>query len=236
MSLLSKYFAITIPEVLNPVTLAQLVSDWEKAEKEAPRVVLFLAAANAFCKGMDMDWIAQKELDFSDMETFCGFLDRVMQSSIVSIAIVNGEAIGGGVGIVSASDFVFVSDDGSFQLTEALLGLTPGIILAPLLNRLGWQKIKQMLFTAGKYSATSAIKMGLADELYQGPEQIEVLIGKLKQGKRQSFQDFKTINREVFLADTGLYQKGMMVLKQRLSDPVVKERILNIAYYNSMSL
>jgi enoyl-CoA hydratase/carnithine racemase len=82
-----------------------------------------------------------------------------------TIAVVDGEALGGGVGIAAACDLVLATTRASFGLPELLLGLLPAVVMPVLLERMPAQKIRLLALGAVSIPAERARDLGLADEV-----------------------------------------------------------------------
>ena len=83
------------------------------------------------------------------------------------IAAVNGMCIGGGLDIVSACDIRLCTQDATFSLREAAIGLVADIgVLQRLPHVIGQGFTREMAYTARFYKAEEAEKMGLVNAVY----------------------------------------------------------------------
>lgn len=228
---------IEIPTALNPNTISDLHQQWETINLEVARFILLKSRSNnLFCRGMDIAWIAKNDdKSFSEaMKLFASFLEKLHNCPYISISIIGGSVEGGGLGIVAASDLVLATEHSSFQLTEGLFGLVPGIILLSLLTRISPQIIKKMVFSAKTYSASEALNIGLVDEVTAVEYLDNCLYSWLKQFnscQKQSVIDLKSLLGK---NQTLLTNRGMLLLQERLRQTEIKERFKNLAYYFEM--
>lgn len=228
---------IEIPTTLNPNTISDLHQQWETINLDVVRFILLKSRANnLFCRGMDIGWIAKNDDNsFSEaMRLFVSFLERLHNCPYISISMIGGSVEGGGLGIVAASDLVLATEHSSFQLTEGLFGLVPGIILSSLLTRVSPQIIKKMVFSAKTYSASEALNIGLVDEVTAVEDLENCLYSWLKQFnscQKQSVIDLKSLLGK---NQTLLTNRGMLLLQERLRQTEIKERFKNLAYYFEM--
>jgi enoyl-CoA hydratase/carnithine racemase len=88
-----------------------------------------------------------------------------MVSPRPTLAVVDGPAIGGGLGLAAACDFVLATERASFGLPEALYGLAPAIIRPALLTRLSTQQLNVLFFTGHARPADVAADLGLVDRV-----------------------------------------------------------------------
>ncbi len=89
------------------------------------------------------------------------------------IAMIHGFCIGGGVAIALTADLRYCSEDATFAVPAARLGLgyhTSGI--EALIHVVGFSRAKEIFFTARRFSATEAHDMGLANGVF-GAEKLE---------------------------------------------------------------
>lgn len=88
------------------------------------------------------------------------------------IASVDGAAIGGGLGLAAATDWVVATTRARFGLPEARYGLAPAMVLAILADRMPEQKARALALTLESIDAETALRIGLVDELV-APEDLE---------------------------------------------------------------
>ena len=104
--------------------------------------------------------------------------DAIIACALPAIAVVHGAAYAGGLELALACDFIYAADNARFALTEATLGIMPGMGGTQTLPRaVGSRRAKEILFTGQAFSAQEAMEWGLvnrvapADSLWQQAEQ-----------------------------------------------------------------
>lgn len=232
MNLFEKYPTIEVPVVLNPQTVRAMREQWVAIDHSKHRVVLLKGQPGIFCQGMDLHWVAHQEMKAGEIEAFSDFLKALMASSSITIAVVDGEVKGGGIGLAAACDFVAATPLSTFRLTEGMIGLVPGVILTALLNRLCRQTIKRMVFSAQEYRVEYALEVGLVDEVVAETELIstlKTLIKKVTTCKKQSVEDLKALFQKALKPDVDLAKEGALLLQYRLADAGMKNRLTCIA-------
>ncbi|MEA2535702.1 MAG: hypothetical protein QOJ93_3513 [Actinomycetota bacterium] len=92
----------------------------------------------------------------------------------VTIAAVNGYALGGGCELALAADFRFASDRATLGLPEIQLGIIPGGGGTQRLPRLiGAARAKELIFTGRHVKAEEALALGLVDAVFPAAELLE---------------------------------------------------------------
>ncbi len=130
------------------------------------RVVILTAAGPTFCSGADIQWI-EKIATYSIEENY----NDALQMSICfltlatlskpTIAVVQGPAYGGGVGLIAACDICIADEQASFCLPEVKLGLIPAVV-SPYINRtMGKRAARRYYLTGERFSADQAMLLGL---------------------------------------------------------------------------
>lgn len=105
---------------------------------------------------------------------FNGVLDRLARSPLVSIAAINGYALGGGCELALACDFRFAADNAKLGQPEILLGLIPGAGGSQRLPRLiGLARAKELIFTGRMVDMTEAPGIGLVDAVFTADDVYE---------------------------------------------------------------
>ena len=91
------------------------------------------------------------------------FFARVHALPCVTVAVVDGAAVGGGMGLAAAADLVIATPRARFALTETSLGLPPAQIVPYLVARLGARVATRLALTGARLDGREATALGLAD-------------------------------------------------------------------------
>jgi len=122
----------------------------------------FVAGADiAEMKGMN----SIEALNFSKLGHLT--LKMIQELDRPAIAVVNGFALGGGMEIALACDFIYASENARFGLPEVTLGIFPGFGGTQRLPRLiGKGKAKELILTGKMISAQEAYQMGIVNRVF----------------------------------------------------------------------
>ncbi len=88
------------------------------------------------------------------------------------VAIVQGAAFGGGVGLVACCDIAIATTGASFCLSEVRLGLIPAVISPYVAAAIGPRACRRYFLTAEKFDAATAERLGLVHRVVE-PEALE---------------------------------------------------------------
>ena len=135
-------------------------------QKDNLRAVLLKASGNVFCGGGDLkDMIASgkdsPEQNLQNAVNFAEFLGDINTFPRPVVALVEGPAYGGGVGLISVCDMAFGLSSTSFTLSEVKLGLIPATISPYVVGRIGEFNSRRYFMTAELFSAQEAMRIGL---------------------------------------------------------------------------
>ncbi len=161
---------------LNEEVFAQLQSSFQTLEKEEGiRVVIITGQGKAFVAGADI--AKMKELDANGAAKFGKLgqdvFDIIQNSHLVSIAAVNGFALGGGLELALACDIRIGSEKAKLGLPEVSLGLIPGFGGTQRLSRLvGYGRAAEIIFTGDMISAEEAYRIGILNKLVKDGEDL----------------------------------------------------------------
>jgi methylglutaconyl-CoA hydratase len=151
----------------NDVLIRELREAFEDiARRPDVRVVVLAAEGKSFCAGADLNWM-KRMIDYSfdenihDARALADMLRAVRDCPRPVIARVHGAAIGGGVGIVAASDIAVAVEAAHFALTEVRLGLLPAVISPFVLEKIGPAAARRYFLTAERFTAVEAHRIGL---------------------------------------------------------------------------
>ncbi|TMQ16509.1 MAG: enoyl-CoA hydratase/isomerase family protein [Candidatus Rokuibacteriota bacterium] len=163
------------PEALNALD-RDLTSALEQALERVAmmsdvRVLLVAGRGRAFCAGNDI----------KEMETITGdeaqalatrqavLMDRFSRLSPVTVAVIDGHALGGGLMLAVAQDLRLASDRARLGLPEVTLGFNPGYGIARLLDIAGGAHGRDLLLTGRIVHASEALRMGLVNRVVAPP-------------------------------------------------------------------
>ncbi len=152
------------------------------AADAATRVVVLTGAGTSFCAGGDLGWMreqfsASREQRMAEAGRLAGMLRALNELPQPLIGRVQGQAFGGGVGLMSVCDVVVAVDSARFGLTETRLGLIPATISPYVVARMGEGMARRVFMSARLFSAEEARVLGLvarvvtADALDEAVEQ-----------------------------------------------------------------
>jgi 3-hydroxyacyl-CoA dehydrogenase / enoyl-CoA hydratase / 3-hydroxybutyryl-CoA epimerase len=174
---------------LSEPVLTELNDILERLERDAPRgVVIRSAKPSGFIAGAD---IAQFRgvTDVAELETQLSrghaVLDRLDRLPTVTIAVIHGYCLGGGLELALACDYRIAVDDASFGFPEVLLGLHPGlggtVRLPRLINPV---TAMTMMLTGRTERARRARRLRLVDAVTQERHVRAAVDGDLHRSKR----------------------------------------------------
>ena len=146
--------------------IQQIADAYESLDEEDEcRVILLKSEGKNFCAGanfgQDEDML-DKSVPYKKLYAQAV---RLFRTRTPVIAVVQGAAIGGGLGLALSADFRVACHEARFAANFAKLGFHPGFGSSITLPRVvGVQKAKDMLFTARRVTGEEAFKIGLADK------------------------------------------------------------------------
>lgn len=137
------------------------------ASDRTSRLVILEGIPGSFCEGLDLDSLVQQSTDHADigLAKFAQLLAAIEQTPRPVIALVDGQAMGGGVGLAAAADLVLASIQASFALPETVMGMIPAVVFPYIARRIGVPKARLLALGAKPLSAAIAFQVGLVDEI-----------------------------------------------------------------------
>ncbi|MDX8411051.1 MAG: 3-hydroxyacyl-CoA dehydrogenase NAD-binding domain-containing protein [Mariprofundaceae bacterium] len=163
--------------VLDETCIQALEGLLDELEKQPPRtLVLESTMPGCFIAGADLDIIAAVK-DANEAEILAergqAICRRIEDLSAVSIAVVHGACMGGGLEVAMACDHILAVQDAKTKLAlpEIKIGIHPGFGgCVRLPKRVGWTKAVDMILTGRAVDANKARRMGLASVACHGEE------------------------------------------------------------------
>ncbi|MFB6226900.1 MAG: enoyl-CoA hydratase/isomerase family protein [bacterium] len=167
------------PDKRNPLgfeTSEEVIDALETFDRNDEVVcIVITGAGNAFSAGGDieefsdaMEKPALQHLEEGD--TSVELYKKVTDIKTPLIASVNGHALGGGIGMVAATDVAIASDEAKFGTPEITLGLFP-LVIMPLLQRaVGYKNTMDLALTGRIIDAEEARDMGFVSRVVPDDE------------------------------------------------------------------
>ena len=175
------------PEVRNAFNdgvIAALTEAFTRLNQDTElRVVVLAGHGKAFCAGADLNWMrAMADYSWDENRADAGKLAQMLwtldQCPVPVIGRVHGDCYAGGMGLASVCDVLVASDNVTFCLSEARLGLLPATIAPYVVRAMGEQAARRWFTTAERFSAAQGHAMGFVHELC-APDEIDARVAAL---------------------------------------------------------
>jgi len=153
-------------------------------EDESVRVIIIAAEGKSFCAGADLNWMKRaSEYDEDQNREDAGELALMLNAIYACpkpvIARVQGNAFGGGVGVVAAADIAIGVSDVQFALSEVKLGIIPAVISPYVIEAMGARYAHRYFITAERFSGSEAYRIGLLHDLAPSIDAMDEMIAGL---------------------------------------------------------
>jgi len=167
--------------ILDIAALRELSAAFENFSKDS-KVMVLAAEGKAFSAGVDVkDHTADKVNEM--MAAVHDVFLKLWALEQPTVAVVQGPALGGGMELAIACDFIIASEDAQFGQPEIKLGVFPPIACLLLPRLLPWPKAMELILTGESMSAQEAYRLGLVNRVLPA-EQLEAeadaFLSKLK--------------------------------------------------------
>ncbi len=162
------------PEVhnaFNATMIAELAQVFDQVKAEVSvRVVVLTGEGKSFCAGADINWMREiidysYEQNLSESLLLAEVLHKLYSFPKPTVAMVNGAAIGGGNGFLSACDIAVAAEEAHFGLSEVKIGLVPAAISPFVIRKIGESKAREYFLTGKRISAKKAQEIGLVNQV-----------------------------------------------------------------------
>lgn len=167
------FITLNRPERLNAFD-AGMARTWARVTRDAVsdpavRAIVLQAEGRSFCAGGDVRAMAGSA-SADRIESLAGIINEgilaLVNSNVPVVAAVHGTTVGGGLGILLASDYAVASVDSRIGSLYAEMGLTPDLsVTAQLAAAIGERRALQLVLTARLLSADEALDWGIVAEV-----------------------------------------------------------------------
>ncbi len=166
------------------------------------RAVVVAATGESFSAGADLRWM-RRVAGYSFAENVDDALRLAEMLRVLNtlgkptVAVVQGPAYGGGIGLIAACDIaVAARERATFALTEVRLGLVPGTISPYVIAAIGARQARRWFLTAERFDAETAMRIGLIHLAVPAADvaaTVEGLLAELAAGGIQAIAQCKSM-------------------------------------------
>jgi methylglutaconyl-CoA hydratase len=146
-------------------------------------IILQSAGDRAFCAGASFDELVAISNEAEGKKFFSGFanvINAMRKCHKFIIGRVQGKAVGGGVGVIAATDYAIATEDASVKLSELAVGIGPFVVGPAVERKIGLSCFSQLAIDATEWrSAEWAKKHGLYAELHTNIDEVDDAIKQL---------------------------------------------------------
>jgi isohexenylglutaconyl-CoA hydratase len=172
------------------------------------RGITFRGAGGNFCAGGDikafMDALEPGSASFdaiSDLNRKGGELFALVSSMPqVVLALIDGAAIAGGLGLACCADFIGVTRAAKFGLSETQLGITPAQIAPFVVSRIGLINAKRLMLTGARFDGREALTLGLADSFAEDAAGLDQFEQEIRASVKKCAPGANAITKEILAA------------------------------------
>ena len=150
---------------------------------EVAVVVLKSQGTAAFCAGASFDELVAVTNETEGKAFFSGFahlINAMRNCPKIIVGRVQGKAVGGGVGIAAACDYVLASQEANIKLSELAIGIGPFVIEPAVSRKIGQTALVELSLAAGEWkSAAWAKEKGLYANTFESIEKLDEAMSQL---------------------------------------------------------
>jgi methylglutaconyl-CoA hydratase len=175
------------PETRNAFD-ASLITELAEAfvDVGTPRAVILAGDGPSFCAGADVEWMRASaglgvEENVADANALRRMFEAIDGCPAPVVAVVQGHALGGGIGLVACSDVVLAEQRAVFAFSEVKLGIVPAVISPFALRKIGESAARRYFVTGERFDSATALRIGLVHEVSDDLEvALERVLGELR--------------------------------------------------------
>ncbi len=210
------------PARANPLSAAMaeaLTGALERAATApAVRAVVLTGAGRHFSAGADLSALERiaaggdDDANLADSRLLERLFATLLDHPKLTLAAVNGAAIGGGCGLATACDLVIAERRARFAYTEVMLGFVPALVSTFLTRRVPGHVARRLLLDPERLDGERAAAIGLADELVEDGRALERALALARDIARRCSPSAIAATKRLLNATTGLGWREALAL------------------------
>lgn len=144
------------------------------------RLLLVEGEGRVFSAGADLGYMkrlsaSDESESFEDARTLARLFYALADFPTPVVAVVQGAAIGGGLGLSVCVDYVLADERAVFATSEVLLGIVPGVISPYIVRKIGLASAAPLMLTGRRVDAEEAARLGLVQRVAVSAERASAL-------------------------------------------------------------
>jgi methylglutaconyl-CoA hydratase len=193
-------------------------------KQDGVRVIVLAGNGASFSAGADLNWMkrAAEQDEYANREdalAMARMFDTLNTCPKPVVALIQGTALGGGVGLAACCDVVIAQPETMFGLTEVRLGLIPAVISPFVIAKIGPSAARRYFLTGERFSAAEAQRIGLIHEVSsaleaEGAKVVEALLA----GGPEAIADAKDLISDITRMDDKGELTAHRIATRRASD------------------
>jgi methylglutaconyl-CoA hydratase len=166
------------------------------------KVIILISQNNTtFCAGASFDELISINSEIEGIKFFSGFanvINSMRKCSKFIIGRAQGKAVGGGVGLLAATDYCFATEQAAIKLSEFTIGIGPFVIAPAIERKMGIAALSELTINATQWhNAYWAKEKGLFAHVFdfidEMDKEIELLSLKLANYNPESLKQMKRV-------------------------------------------
>nr|WP_315183383.1 enoyl-CoA hydratase/isomerase family protein [uncultured Flavobacterium sp.] len=150
------------------------------ANPEVSLLIIKSKGTGVFCAGASFDELLAVSSEEEGTEFFTGFanlMNAMRKCPKLIVGRIQGKAIGGGVGIAAACDYVLATEQASIKLSELAIGIGPFVIEPAVSRKIGKTALSEMTLEAHEWKTASwAKEKGLFANTFETIEALDTAL------------------------------------------------------------
>ncbi|MBL8760761.1 MAG: enoyl-CoA hydratase/isomerase family protein [Phycisphaerae bacterium] len=194
-------------------------------------VAVITGAGKAFCAGMDLKAVLDNnELAHQLLVSLADLTLAIRALPQVTLAKVNGAAIGGGCGLATVADLCVTHADSKMGFPEVDLGVCPAVVAPWLVRKIGAGRARAVLLRGGLMSGTQAQAIGIADHVVPTLAELDGFVAAMAQrlsaGGPEALRATKSLLNTIDGSlDREIVRRGAQLSASVLATPEAQQRL-----------
>ena len=189
----------------NAKMIQELLQALEQLQNDSQlRFLLLRGKGKHFSAGADLQWMQQSaalgyDANLQDAEALAELMYRLYALPMPTLAVVQGAAFGGGIGLIACCDMAIGTDDAQLSLSEVRIGLAPAVISPFVVKAIGERASRRYAISGERFSGQRACELGLLAESCTAAEldnRLDTWINNLLLNSPQAMRASKALVQE----------------------------------------
>jgi methylglutaconyl-CoA hydratase len=215
-----------VSNALNAGMIEECLAHFTTVEKRSQcRALVLRGEGKHFSAGADIEWMRESTKlgyagNLKEVERMSDLFSRLIRLPLPTLAVVQGAAFGGALGLIAACDWAIATEEAKFCLSEVRVGVLPATILPQLCRKVSAGALRRWMLTGRVIEPAEALRAGLVQRVVAAPEleaAVRDELDPILRGEPDAQRTVKFLHQDLMEGPADLWEKHRRLMFETIA-------------------